>query len=1016
VTLSPSEIIAGVTTSISVGGSVASDGDMLVFLLAGSANCNSAAQSAGRAVLSAGSVTVRIDDVGNHKLCIARQSNPTLDAHFSYVAGVLLVVSHAPPPSPPLPPHDPDAAMTYIVMVIVLAGEVSSFDEVLFKSRLSEELAGVSAADISLAVSSASTRVVITIGVADPSVAAAALSTLTTLAASPASLSAALGMEVLLVEAAPTLRLPPAAPPPSPPLVVSAGASESDSMPIVLAAAVGAVVLLVLAVWCACKRKAPRTKTSNARETPSAKQAKSFTSIVSTSSAATSVVTVDSQAVASSPSKSSVVTADPEAGDVMAALQTYTDDDTPDDLQRTYTVASSGGGDDRQLRVAAIMNKVSTTMKDAYWQYTSADVEWGELLGSGAFGNVHQVSYDGEILAAKSMSGKQGTPLRTEIEKVIKKEYRALVRLTHPNIVQLIGGVLDDPSWVALLMERADSGNLRQMLDRTPVRILNKADVQTSLALDIASGLAYCHSHKPAPILHHDVKSANILLFSDETKSIGLTAKLADFGLAVGSSGMSTVLAQGASTQGGGGGGTFAYFSPEAFSNTYTTASEVYSFAVVLWELLSGRSPWAHKDANGNSLLMPRVFSLVTKEGKRPDVVAPQELKKTDPLAILTRKCWDQKPNNRPAFSAIVQTLESQPALLASRRSSRELAEASEHVATAPYAAPYPGSKEVVADQSNRIAVRFLTLDQEPTLLEQAKALAEIEQAVCEKEAGARERLEAQLKLLRAEQERLRDVRIQSIERSEPSAESASSGQPSRSMKKVQPTNSYSNTKFHAVIQEGQTVRTLYDAAFAQLLNTETSSAMEEYRRAAAAMKTKVLGPDQCLQAIGNMAALYEEAVATRMPARNVMERLSGMTKAKLEPMGPLKRMSRVSEKVLLDPFINPRDPANAQRVCDIVRDMFKAKTMSDVAKVMHLMIRCDEIELLRFKDRFDQPSGGWRDAMINYRLKGSKHVCELQISHNKMAIMREQMGGHKAYGCERNAREILEYVGVVVP
>jgi len=770
-------------------------------------------------------------------------------------------------------------------------------------------------------------------------------------------------------------------------------------MPIVLGGVGAGVVLVLVLVGCYCltKNAAAEDKSVSTR-------------------------TKDMFTAISSPSKSSVITVDPEAGDVVPDLEkTFKKlpDHTPD-LLRTYTTAASGGGDDRQERVAAIMNKVSKTMNESYWQFKSKDLEWGELLGQGAFGKVHQVSYDGETMAAKSMSvGPDKRSSRGEIEKLIKKEYRALVRLTHPNIVQLIGGVLDDPSWVALLMERADSGNLRHMLDRTPERIKDTAGMQTSLALDIASGLAYCHSHKPAPILHHDIKSANILLFSDKTKSIGLTAKLADFGLAVGSSGMSTMLSRGASTQGGGGGGTFAYHSPEAFSNIYTTASEVYSFAVVLWELLTGRSPWAHKDGNNKALSEAYVMRLVTMESKRPDVVAPQELKKTDPLAMLMRKCWDQKPNNRPDFNAIVRTLESQPALLASRRSSYdELAEASEYVATAPYAAkaPEPRSHGVVADQSNRIAVQFLTLDQEPTVLEQGKALAEIEQAVCEKEAGARERLEAQLKLLRVEQERLRDVRIQHI--SEPSAENASFNQPNRFKKKVQPTD-YSNTQFHALIEEGQTVKTLYDAGFAQLKKTEPAGAMDEYKRAAALMKTKVPGRDQCMQEIGNMAALYEEAVATRMPARKVMERLSSRTKAKLEKMGSLKRMSRVSEKVLLDPFINPRDPANAQKVCDIVRDMFKADTMSDVAKVMHLMMGCDEIELLRFKDRFDDDeasSGGWRDAMINYRLKGSKHVCELQICHSKMFLMRKKMGGHEAYSCERNAREILEFLGVRVP
>ena len=54
----------------------------------------------------------------------------------------------------------------------------------------------------------------------------------------------------------------------------------------------------------------------------------------------------------------------------------------------------------------------------------------------------------------------------------------------------------------------------------------------------------------------------------------------------------------------------------------------------------------------------------------------------------------------------------------------------------------------------------------------------------------------------------------------------------------------------------------------------------------------------------------------------------------------------------------------------------------------------------------------GWRDAMINYRIKGTEHVCEVQITHTKMILQRKQMGGHGAYATGRNASELLEFMG----
>ena len=67
-----------------------------------------------------------------------------------------------------------------------------------------------------------------------------------------------------------------------------------------------------------------------------------------------------------------------------------------------------------------------------------------------------------------------------------------------------------------------------------------------------------------------------------------------------------------------------------------------------------------------------------------------------------------------------------------------------------------------------------------------------------------------------------------------------------------------------------------------------------------------------------------------------------------------------------------------ADRVCDIVRDMFVCHSMTWVADVFQLLVNSPDLELVRVKDRFTTPSaGGWRDLMINYKLKDEKHVCE---------------------------------------
>ena len=83
---------------------------------------------------------------------------------------------------------------------------------------------------------------------------------------------------------------------------------------------------------------------------------------------------------------------------------------------------------------------------------------------------------------------------------------------------------------------------------------------------------------------------------------------------------------------------------------------------------------------------------------------------------------------------------------------------------------------------------------------------------------------------------------------------------------------------------------------------------------------------------------------------------------------------------------VAPKD-ISAKRICDIVRLMFVCQTSDDMATLLDLISKAKDIEVVRFKDRIAEPSGGWRDAMINFRIvhEGYSHICEVQIVHKKM-------------------------------
>lgn len=167
-------------------------------------------------------------------------------------------------------------------------------------------------------------------------------------------------------------------------------------------------------------------------------------------------------------------------------------------------------------------------------------------------------------------------------------------------------------------------------------------------------------------------------------------------------------------------------------------------------------------------------------------------------------------------------------------------------------------------------------------------------------------------------------------------------------------------------------------------------------------------------QRSGDVVSLYADAAAVHA------DFATSVQKAELGRLGAtvcvsaLKRTTRIIEKVAL----RPTQPGWAGEVCDVVRAMVIASSMEQVAQAVQAFTKLavdGVIIICRVKDRFAAPTvGGWRDAMINFRMAAdeTQHVCEVQIAHSLMLMARTGLSGHQLYALTRNAIELLESGG----
>ncbi|CAN8313068.1 unnamed protein product [Cochlearia groenlandica] len=195
------------------------------------------------------------------------------------------------------------------------------------------------------------------------------------------------------------------------------------------------------------------------------------------------------------------------------------------------------------------------------------------ILGEGGFGCVYKGTlHDGRVVAVKQLKAGSG-----QGDREFKAEVEIISRVHHCHLVSLVGYCISDQHRL-LIYEYVSNQTLEHHLHGKGMPVLEWSK-RLRIAIGSAKGLAYLHEDCHPKIIHRDIKSANILL-DDEYE-----AQVADFGLARLNDTTQTHVSTRVM-------GTFGYLAPEyASSGKLTDRSDVFSFGVVLLELVTGRKP-----------------------------------------------------------------------------------------------------------------------------------------------------------------------------------------------------------------------------------------------------------------------------------------------------------------------------------------------------------------------------------------------------------------------------------------
>ncbi|XP_076930276.1 serine/threonine-protein kinase PCRK1-like [Bidens hawaiensis] len=279
------------------------------------------------------------------------------------------------------------------------------------------------------------------------------------------------------------------------------------------------------------------------------------------------------------------------------------------------------------------------------------------MIGEGGFGCVYRgvvkVGSDGYLDVAIKQLDRNGFQASFQGHKEWINEVNFLGVVNHPNLVKLVGYCAEDDErgiQRLLVYELMTNKSLEDHLlgsGKSPLSWLTRLKI----AEGAARGLAYLHEEMDFQLIFRDFKTSNILLDED------FTPKLSDFGLArqgpaAGLTHISTVVV-----------GTVGYAAPEYVqTGRLTSKSDVWSFGVVLYELITGRRAVERNLPRNEQKLLEWVKPYISDSKKFHLIIDPRlegdySIKLAHKLASLANKCLTKNPKSRPKMSEVVVML-----------------------------------------------------------------------------------------------------------------------------------------------------------------------------------------------------------------------------------------------------------------------------------------------------------------------------------------------------------------------